>query len=118
MSIRNLDNNHDWVFGSGRSDYLTEQDEIRLNIETRVLSFLGDCFFATNEGIDYWNLLNIGTQDELENQIYATIVDTPGVVRVDRVDIILSSNRQFTLDYSVYTIYSKTIESSVLLNRN
>lgn len=44
MSIRNLDENHDWTFGAGRSNYLNYNAEIGLNIKTRLLSFLGDCF--------------------------------------------------------------------------
>lgn len=115
MTFRNLTNDNDWTFGSGISDYATEQREIELNIKTRVWSFLGDCFFAINEGIDYWNLLDYNRQDELENQIKSTIINTPGVQSIEEVDILLSANRKFNLSYSVKTIYSSSITGTIPL---
>lgn len=116
MSFRNLDNNGDWTFGLGRNNYVIENQEIALNIKTRVLSFLGDCFFATDEGIDYWNLLEYNKQDQLENAIASTIAATDGVQKVNNVDIIIGSNRRMTVSYSIYTIYSQTIDATIPLN--
>lgn len=115
MTFRNLTRQHDWTFGSGISNYAAGQEEIAVNIKTRVLSFLGDCFFATNEGVDYWNLLDYNGQEELEKQITDTILTTPGVERVDNAEILRSANRVLNLSYSVYTIYSTTINNSIPL---
>lgn len=116
MTFRNLDGEGDWIFGSGKNSYVTENQEIALNIKTRVLSFLGDCFFATNEGIDYWNLLDYNKRDELENQIQSVIVETPGVQKLEQIDVLIGANRTFKVEYKVYTIYSTTIENTIPLN--
>ena len=117
MGFRNLDDNHDWTFGVGRNNYVIENQEIELNIETRVLSFLGDCFFAITEGIDYWNLLEYNKQDQLENAVMNTIAQTDGVQKVENVDILLGSNRHITLSYTIYTIYSTTLNATIPLNQ-
>lgn len=116
MTFRNLTNDHDWVFGTGKNSYVSETQEIALNIKTRILSFLNDCFFATNEGIDYWNLLDYNKQEQLENQLQATIVQTPGVTKINSVDVLIGANRRFNVSYSIETIYSTTIDNTVSLN--
>lgn len=116
MSFRAIDGSGDWIWGMNKSSYATKQKEIEFNIRTRVLSFLGDCFFAINEGIDYWRLLDYNGQDELENQIKAVIIATPGVQKVDNLDIITTSNRDFILSYDVFTIYSTSITETIPLN--
>lgn len=116
MSFRNLNGDHDWTFGIGRNNYVYQNQEIALNIKTRVLSFLGDCFFATNEGIDYWNLLDYNKQDQLETSIMSTIAQTDGVQKVNTIDILVGANRRLTLEYSVYTVYSTTLNATIPLN--
>lgn len=116
MTFRNLDGTHDWVWGTGKNSYVSENQEIALNIKTRILSFLGDCFFATGEGIDYWNLLDRNKQEQLENQIQATIIQTPGVNKINSVEVLIGANRTFNVTYSVNTIYSTTIENTLPLN--
>ena len=41
MTFRNLTAENDWIWGTGKNSYVTENQEIALNIKTRVLSFLG-----------------------------------------------------------------------------
>lgn len=113
MAFRNLDGQHDWVFGSGKNSYVTENQEIGLNIQTRVLSFLGDCFFATEEGIDWWNLLDMGKQEQLENSVQETIKNTPGVTAINSVDVVLGANRKITITYDVQTIYSESYTGEI-----
>lgn len=116
MSIRNLDENHDWTFGSGRSNYLNYNAEIGLNIETRLLSFLGDCFFDTDAGIDWFNLLEYNRSAQLQSSVEKTIAQTDGVVKVNNVDILTNADRTLTLQYSVTTIYSTNYQGQVEFN--
>lgn len=104
--FRNLDANNDWTFGIGQNNYVTEQQEIALNLRTRIMSFLGDCFFATNEGIDWWNLLDYRYQDRLEKAVQDVIKDTPGVTAINSVDILIGANRKIRIQYDIQTIYS------------
>lgn len=52
MIVRALDINGDWTFGQGKGNYLTNQAAIAQNVQTRLLSFLGDCFFDPTAGIN------------------------------------------------------------------
>lgn len=115
MSFRNLDpSTGDWTFGAGRNNYVTENQEIALNIKTRVLSFLRDCFFATDEGIDWFNLLDYRYQDRLENSVQETIVQTPGVTGINSVDVITTPDRQIRIAYDIQTIYSGSYSDEVV----
>ena len=113
MSFRNLDGNHDWVFGSGRNDYVTENQEIALNIKTRILSFLGDCFFAINEGIDWFNLLDYRYQNRLELAVQETIKNTPGVTGINDIQVLLGANRKITIQYDIQTVFSANYEDEI-----
>lgn len=113
MTFRNLDTNHDWTFGSGKSNYVSENQEIALNIKTRILSFLGDCFFATDEGIDWWNLLDYRYQNRLENAVQEVVIKTPGVTAINSIDILTTANRQIRIAYDVQTIYSSSYTDEV-----
>ena len=104
MTFRNLDQNHDWTFGIGRNNYVSGDLEILLNAKTRVLSFLGDCFFAPTEGIAWWNLLEYNRQSQAENAVMNTVANTEGVVEVADVDSSLNARRQLTLNYGIKTV--------------
>ena len=114
MAFRNLSGNGDWVFGSGKNSYVTENLEIGVNIQTRVLSFLGDCFFASEEGIDWFNLLEMGKQEQLENSVQETIKNTPGVTAINSVDVVLGASRRITINYDVQTIYSESYTGEII----
>lgn len=107
MTFRNLDGNHDWTFGAGKSNYVTGAKEVAINVKTRVLSFWNDCFFDMDTGIDYWNLLERNTQTQLENAIQQTIIQTPGVSSIQKINVYLNSNRRLSLQYSIQTIYDE-----------
>lgn len=113
MTFRNLDTNGDWVFGSGKSDYVAEVQEISINLKTRILSFLGDCFFAINEGLDWWNLLDYRYQDKLELSVQEVIKNTPGVTAINSIDILLGANRKLTINYDIQTVFSKSYQDSI-----
>ena len=108
MAFRNLDNNHDWTFGIGRNNYVSGSQEVLLNVQTRILSFLGDCFFAPLDGIDWWRLLDYNKQEEAENAVMATIAETEGVESVNQIDSYINSQRRLTLSYSITDIYGNT----------
>lgn len=115
MSFRNLSLEHDWVFGTGRNAYVQENQEIALNIETRLLSFLGDCFFDTEAGLDWFNLLDYRYQDKLENQVQDVIIKTPGITGINSVDVVIGANRQIRITYDIQTIYSSSYTDEVIL---
>lgn len=107
MRVRALDANHDWLFGKGQNDYLTANAAVTQNINTRLNSFLGDCFFDTTAGIDWFNLLGSKNETALSLAIAAVILNTDQVTAMIQLNITLDVARRLTIKYQVQTIYSK-----------
>jgi hypothetical protein len=115
MIFRNLDENSDWRFGKGRNDFTQRNQAIGLNIRTRLLSWFGDCFFAQNEGVDWYNRLGSKNQQTLlEADIRRIILQSEGVTGILTFDTILEG-RSFTANYSVSTIFSESYRDSIIL---
>jgi hypothetical protein len=105
-SVRALSQTGDWTFGRGRANYLTRNSAIAQNISTRLKSFLGDCFFSSASGIDWFNLLGSSARTELELAIATTILNTDGVTGLERLDIEVNADRFFRVSYAVTTVYT------------
>ncbi len=106
MIVRALDVDNDWTFGKGRNNYYKNRDALKQLIKTRLKEFLGDCFWAVSEGIDWFNLLGGKDATILQLSVNSVILNTDGVTGI----IQLSSNyaagsRKYTLSYAVQTIY-------------
>ena len=106
MIVRALDENGDWLFGKGKQDYLVNQSAVEQSIRTRLSMFLGDCFFATNQGIDWFNLLGSKSQLQLNLAVSAVLLNTTNVTGILQLSSSLSPTRRYTLRYSVQTTYS------------
>lgn len=107
MSVRSLDADGDWNFGKGRNDYLYRTDAVVQNISTRLKSFLGDCFFALDEGVDWFTLLGSKNRVALELNVRAVILNTPEVTGIVSSETNFDARtRNLTLTYTVTTIYS------------
>jgi len=108
VRVRQLDANHDWTFGKGQNNYISANRAIAQNIDTRLQSFLGDCFFDQGAGIDWWNLLGEKDQITLNLSISAVILNTEFVTGILQLSVDLSERRLLTIRYIVQTIYSST----------
>ena len=113
MIFRNLTDLGDWIFGSGKQDFTKENTAIGLNIKTRVLSWVGDCFFDETAGIDWINRLGSKNQRQLlENDLRRIILQSEGVTELLEFDTILN-NREFTASYSVNTVHSQIFRDTI-----
>lgn len=113
MIFRNLDTNGDWCFGRGKNDFLTTVSAIKMNIRTRILSWFGDCFFAQNEGIDWYNRMGKTNQRTLlEDDIKRVIVQSYGVAELVSFESSLE-DRVLTAEYVVKTIYGEEIIETI-----
>jgi hypothetical protein len=113
MIFRALDENHDWTFGNGRNDFLSTNDAIGLNVKTRLLSWVGDCFFDLNAGIDWINRLGTkGQRTILELDLRRVILTSFGVTGITSFYSDLNV-RDFTASYEVDTIYSKAYQDTI-----
>lgn len=114
MIVRGIDAEGNWLFGKGANDYLQANAAIGQNIKTRLQSFLGDCFFAINEGLDWFNILGSKNQIGLELAIRAVILNTPLVTAIRSLTVLVESNRNARFTYSVDTIYTQTNPNAVV----
>jgi len=101
MRVRALDANGDWTFGRGRGNYLTAKAARAQNLQTRLMSFLGDCFWDLGAGIDWFNLLGGKSALQIDFAVQSTIIGTDGIVGIDRDSIAVDSNRQLSAKYTV-----------------
>lgn len=117
MIIRNLDASGDWVFGQGVQDYLADEPAIELNAATRLRCFLADAFWATQVGIDWWNLLGSrspGARAAIVLACRANLAESYGIVRLNAVNAVVDPRtRHLRVDYNVDTIFSRSIGGSI-----
>lgn len=105
MRVRALDESHDWLFGKGQNDYKTAVDALRQNIDTRLLQFLGDCFFDQTAGVDWFNLMGQKSQVAITLSVSSVILNTPGVTSINQIEAVLSETREFTVEYIANSIF-------------
>ena len=113
MIIRALDSNKDWTYGKGKNDYNSGNNAAQELINTRLYSFLGDCFFDMQAGIDWFNFMSSKNQIGLDLAVSATILNTPDengnqlVTGLKQLSIVLNQDtRNITIQYSCITIFS------------
>jgi hypothetical protein len=114
MICRKIDANGDWNFGKGMSDMARDQKAIEQDINTRLLSWVGDCFFALNDGIDWKNRLDVGGQKDLEDEVRFLILRTDGVVGINSLVVEFDeTTRRIRITYDVETIFGQSFQSTI-----
>lgn len=110
MIVRSIINDEngfeEWQFGHSYADYRTKQSQIAQDIYTALYEWKYDCFFALNNGIDWYTRLGNKNQKELlDTDVFNTIQGRIGVLSVYD----FSSNvvgRHYTCSCKVFTAYS------------
>lgn len=108
MIVRALDSNGDFTFGAGLNNYKRNNMAVMQNIQTRLSSFIGNCFFDAGAGIDWFTYLSSKDTLGLNMSIAAVILNTTGVTGLLQLAFNLSDSRVFSISYQVQTIYSIT----------
>lgn len=104
--VRTLDGDNDWTFGAGINNYRVNKNAVAQNIQTRLNSFIGDCYFDLKAGLDWFNLLGCKDPISLNLAISATILNTAYVVKLTQLNIRLdSATRNIEIDYEVLTAF-------------
>ena len=115
QTFRNLDAIGDWTFGAGKANYVSLNAAIALNIQTRLYSWLNDCFFDLTAGVDWYNRLGSKNQENLlALDLRRIILTTPGVTGLLNFDIVLNG-RQFVATYNITTVYSQSYQNKIIL---
>jgi len=116
MIVRALDSNDDWTFGQSKANYLNYNPAIAQCIQTRVSSFIGNCYFDMAAGVDWFNFLaGSKSQLALELAVSAVILNTYGVIGVNQISVLLDRNRNISIVYNVTTIFPGSVSSSLLI---
>lgn len=108
MIVRSIDATGDWNFGKSLNNYLGGRSAVGQNIATRLRSFLGDCFFDTGAGLDWFNFCG-GSKSELALSlaVSAVILNTDFVTGILELNIVLNrATRNCTITYTVATSVS------------
>ena len=114
MRIRALDTSGDWQFGRGKSSYYPDDKAVMQNLASRIRSWVGDCFFDVNMGIDWANRLDKNQKDNLINDLKYLIMQTQEVVAVKSVTANFDPiTRHLVVAYNVDTIYSSSFQALV-----
>lgn len=114
MIIRRVDASNDWNFGHGLSDYAQAEAAVEQNISSRVLSWVNDCFFDLNAGVDWRNRLDVGQQNALRDEVNTIILQSFGVVNINNLLVVFNpSTRNFLVQYDIQTIFSPSFQSQI-----
>lgn len=105
MRARSLDKDHDWQFGKGVYSYRRELDALKQNLETRLLSSLGDCFSDQAEGVNWNAYLDIGTKNLLDIDILRVVNSTGGVIKVTRYESSMDLERNIHISMNILSVY-------------
>lgn len=115
MIVRALNNDGDWTFGNGINAYLTKNNAIAQSIQTRLSTFLGECFFNVTVGVDWWNLLGYKNQSLLNLQCSTVILNTFGVTGISSFSLNLDVKRNLNCQYHVETIYPGSVVGNLFI---
>jgi hypothetical protein len=108
MIVRALNSTGDWTFGASLNNYKSANNAVAQNIQTRLSSFLGNCFFDAGAGIDWFTFLG-GSKNELGLRlaIQSVILNTIDVTGLNQLDVNLDHvTRRFSISFQVQTTYS------------
>jgi hypothetical protein len=107
MQVSGLDKDLDWRFGKGRAVYKRDSAAIAQNVLTRLRSFRNDWYLNTEAGIDWIQLLgNIGTEKRIIRAVESAVLQTDGVISIQRLGIIRrNTNRGVTIELQYTDVY-------------
>lgn len=111
MIIRSLTPSGDWTFGAGIGNYNTGEAAVEENLQTWLQSWVGNCFFALKDGVDWTNLLDVGQLVNLTSSLKSNILRCFGVVAVNSLAVNFDPRtRRFSLTAKIQTIFSKSFQ--------
>ncbi len=113
MLVRGIVNNErsgsrEWIFGRGLNSYRKENQAVSQRIKSGLLEFINDCYFALNNGIDWYMRLGYtGQKQALDDDIVKMINNNESVISIENYESTLT-DRIFNAKCLIYTIYSET----------
>ena len=115
MIFRSLDKNLDWNFGASKSSYAKFNKAIVLNIETKLKTFLTECFFNPSAGLPWFDLMTNKNKDVVVLYIKGAIIKIYGVLQVKEIEYSVDSKRKTTIIYTINTLYENNLIGTITL---
>lgn len=106
----------EWCFGHSLSDYRSKQYQIAQDIYTALHEWKYNCFFAMENGIDWYTRMGKrGQKQQLDEDIISTTQKRQGVISVVNFTSSLS-DRHYACNFGVFTEFTEepiTIEFAI-----
>jgi len=111
--VRTLSAVKDWTYGNNLSGYLSGNSAIAQQINCRLLQFLGECFWDTNAGINWFGYLGGKNPGGLQLAIATVILNSYGVLGLNSLSFTVNDEtREFSINWDVTTVFSKSFPGS------
>ncbi len=112
MAIRDFKATEDgeWYIEDGDFKTISDEDAVGQGIRIRARTFLGEIYLDESVGVDYIDSILIKNPDPLvvRGLLSEAIAKTPDVTNVVGAQLINEGGRQYSIAYSVDTVYSDT----------
>lgn len=113
--IRAVNNRWEWLWGRSKGNYAQKSRALALDLKMQIQSWVGDCFFATEDYID-WNYLlgSKNTEDEIRDIITALLERNEEVAGVSDVSATVDrENRKIELTYSYVDVFGGEMREEI-----
>ena len=111
MIVNRIDEDGDWTFGQGKSNYLSGSDAVKQNVVTRIKFFKYDWFLDMEAGIDWLNLLsNKDTDNVIVSEVERVTLSTEGVKTITELELVSVTNRNAKINLSFTTVYDDDVQ--------
>lgn len=109
MIMRGVTQTNDWIVGGGINSYFNGEQAIEANIKTKLLEWVGNCYFNLPGGIDWKNRLDIGQQAALVVDIKNLVLNCFGVVSILQFQATFNGTTRFdSVQMTLQTINSRS----------
>ncbi len=116
MIIRATTATNDWLFGKGLQDYFINEAAIEANIKSKLLEWVGNCYFNLQAGVDWKNRLDVGQQQALVVEIKQLVLQCYGVISILAFQAnFISRTRVDTITMTLQTIFSPSAVLTVVV---
>lgn len=111
MIYRRLDQNGDYVFGHGSSDYCKDKEAVVQAIQTKILLLRGEWWEDIYEGTELFSKMlgrdiSDNTKDQIDILIKDRVLDVEGVLSIKKFDSqIEKRTRTYKASILIETIY-------------
>lgn len=113
--IRAVNNRWEWLWGRSKGNYAQKSRALALDLKMQIQSWVGDCYFAPEDYID-WNYLlgSKNTETEIRDGITALLERNEEVAGVSDVSATVDrDNRKIKLTYSYVDVFGGEMREEI-----